>query len=89
MIEQVKNTEQARSEYRFISAFEMDARYYGMQKGIQQGRREGIAQGRSEGIAQGSYQTKLETARLMKEAHCETDFIMRMTKLSKEEIEKL
>ncbi|WP_029410538.1 Rpn family recombination-promoting nuclease/putative transposase, partial [Treponema pedis] len=26
MIEQVKNTEQARSEYRFMSAFEMDAR---------------------------------------------------------------
>ena len=85
MIEKVKSTEQARSEYRFISAFEMDARRAGIQEGIQAG----IAQGRSEGIVQGSYQTKLETARLMKQANCEADFIMQMTRLSKEEIEKL
>ena len=45
--------------------------------------------GYQEGIEQGSYQKALETARLMKQANCELDFIIQMTGLSKEEIEKL
>ncbi|WP_428770129.1 Rpn family recombination-promoting nuclease/putative transposase [Treponema sp. HNW] len=49
----------------------------------------GIQQGIEQGIKRGSYQTKLETAKLMKQANCELDFIMQMTRLSKEEIEKL
>ena len=113
MIEKLKSNEQARSEYRFISGFEMDALYYGrqkgmeegrregikegikegMQKGIQEGRREGILEGRQEGIAKGfadgSHQTKLETAKLMKQANCELDFIMKMTGLTKGEVESL
>ena len=50
---------------------------------------EGIEQGIEQGISRGSYQTKLETAKLMKQANCELDFIIQMTSLSKEEIEVL
>ena len=73
MIQAVKQNEQARQEYRFMSGFEMDAR----EEGIQQG------------FADGSYQTKLETAKSMKHANCELDFIMQMTGLSKEEVEAI
>ena len=81
MIQAVKHNEQARQEYRFMSGFEMDAR--------EEGRSEGIAQGIQQGFADGAYQTKLETAKLMKQANCEIDFIMKMTSLSKDEIERI
>ena len=77
MIEAVKHNEQARKEYRIMSAFEMDAREEGVQQGIQQG------------FADGSYKKALETAKLMKHANCELDFIMQMTGLSKEEVEAI
>ena len=77
MIQAVKNNEQARQEYRFMSGLEMDAREEGIQQGIQQG------------FADGSYQTKLETAKLMKHANCELDFIMQITGLTEAEIEQL
>jgi len=41
------------------------------------------------GYQEGVHQNKLETANLMKKANCEIDFIIQMTGLSKEEIEKL
>ena len=50
---------------------------------------EGIEQGIEQGFSDGSYQTKLETARLMKQANCELDFIMQMTGLSAEDIANL
>ena len=50
---------------------------------------QGITQGRSEGITQGSYQTKLETAKLMKQANCEISFIEKMTGLSQAEVEAI
>ena len=68
-----------------INSFERDARHEGWKAGIAQG----ISQGRSEGIAQGSYQTKLETARLMKQANCEISFIEKMTGLSRTEVEAI
>ena len=43
----------------------------------------------AQGEEKGTYQTKLETAKLMKEENCEISFIQKMTGLSKEEIEKL
>ena len=49
----------------------------------------GIERGIEQGISQGSYRKAIETARLMKQANCEFDFIMQMTGLSKEEIEVL
>ena len=61
----------------------------GIEQGISQGIEQGISQGIEQGISRGSYQTKLETAKLMKQANCELDFIIQMTSLSKEEIEVL
>ena len=58
-------------------------------KGIEQGIQRGIEQGIQQGFFDGSYQTKLETARLMKQANCEPDFIMQMTGLSAEDIANL
>ena len=42
-----------------------------------------------EGLSEGSYQKALETAKLMKQAHCKLDFIMQMTGLTEAEIEQL
>ncbi|WP_433003097.1 hypothetical protein [Treponema socranskii] len=42
-----------------------------------------------EGISEGSHQKALETAKLMKQAHCKLDFITQMTGLSAEEVENL
>ena len=53
------------------------------------GYQEGMLQGEIKGIDKGAYQAKLETAELMKQANCELDFIIQMTGLSKEEVEKL
>ena len=48
----------------------------------------GYQEGIEQGISRGAYQTKLETAKLMKKANCEIDFIIQMTGLSEEEVEK-
>ena len=77
MIQTVKNNEQARQEYRFMSGFEMDAR--------EKGRSEGIAQGFSDG----SRQAKLETARILKQFGDSVQKIMQATGLSEAEIENL
>ena len=52
-------------------------------------REESLRIGIQQGFSDGSYQTKLETARLMKQANCELDFIMQMTGLSAEDIANL
>ena len=57
----------------------------GMREGISQGIREGMREGISQGIREGS----INTAKRMKKASCEPSFIMEMTGLSKQEIEKL
>ena len=51
--------------------------------------KEGIAQGEAKGLSEGAYQKALETAKLMKQAHCKLDFIMQMTGLTEAEIERL
>ena len=61
----------------------------GIEEGILQGEIKGIERGIEQGFADGAHQKALETARLMKQANCELDFIIQMTGLSKEEIEKL
>ena len=73
MIQAVKNNEQARQEYRFMSGFEMDAR----EEGIQQG------------FADGSYRKALETAKLMRMHNYPIAEICMMTGLSKEEVESI
>ena len=73
MIQAVKQNEQARQEYRFMSGFEMDAR----------------EEGRSEGFSDGSHQKALETARLMRAHNYPLAEICTISGLSREEIEKL
>ena len=51
--------------------------------------REGISQGIRERISQGIREGSINTAKRMKKASCEASFIMEMTGLSKQEIEKL
>ena len=85
MIQAVKNNEQARQEYRFMSGFEMDAREEGRSEGLEQG----IAQGIQQGFADGAYQTKLETAKAFKRLGFDIAKIAEGTGLSVEEIEKL
>ena len=89
MIQAVKNSEQARQEYRFMSGFEMDAREEGIQQGIQQGLRQGIQQGKSLGLAEGSRQAKLETARILKQLGDSVKKIMQATGLTQEEVESI
>ena len=48
-----------------------------------------FTEGIEQGFSEGSYQTKLETARLMKEENCEISFIQKMTGLSREEVENI
>ncbi|WP_432961561.1 Rpn family recombination-promoting nuclease/putative transposase [Treponema sp. OMZ 840] len=76
-VNETKKDEEKRREYMLLKSFEMDARRAGINEGIQQG------------FADGSYKKSLETAKLMKQARCELDFIMQMTGLTKKEVEKL
>ncbi|UTC75917.1 PD-(D/E)XK nuclease family transposase [Treponema sp. OMZ 792] len=50
---------------------------------------EGYREGFEQGIDEGAHQKAIETAKLMKQAKCELDFIMHMTGLSKTEVENL
>ena len=52
-------------------------------------REESLRIGIQQGFADGSYQTKLETAKLMRYENLGIDLISKVTGLSKEEIEKL
>ena len=61
----------------------------GILQGEIKGRQEGIERGIKQGFADGSYQTKLETAKILKQLHCELGMIIQSTGLSQEEIEKL
>ena len=58
-------------------------------KGLEEGLEKGIKEGREEGIKEGIKEGNINTARRMKKANCEMSFIMKMTGLTKEEIEKL
>ena len=50
-----------------VNTIERDARNDGWKAGIVQGKSLGLAEGKSLGFAEGSHQTKLETARLLKQ----------------------
>ena len=52
-------------------------------------RQESLMIGIQQGFSDGASQTKLETARLMKQANCESTFIEKMTGFSIEEIAQL
>ena len=80
-IKEVKESEELRREYMLINTFERDARHDGWKDGMQQGIRKGFADG--------AYQKALETAKILKQLHCELSMIIQSTGLSQEEIEKL
>ncbi|MGI5172609.1 Rpn family recombination-promoting nuclease/putative transposase [Treponema sp. OMZ 840] len=73
MIRTVKQNEQARQEYRFMSAFEMDAREEGIQQGIEQG----------------TYQKAFETAKNLLAMNLPIENIAQATGLSIEEVKAL
>ena len=81
MIQTVKHNEQLRKEYHILPAVLMDA--------FDEGEAKGKSLGLVEGEIRGSRQAKLETARLMKQANCESTFIEKMTGLTAEEIVRL
>ena len=58
-------------------------------QGIEQGIQRGIEQGIEQGFSDGTYQTKLETAKLMIAHQYPVSEISLMTGLPQEEIEKL
>ena len=60
-----------------------------LQEGEAKGFSLGIAQGEAKGFSEGSYQSKLETAKLMKRENCDTAFIIKITGLTEKEIEQL
>ncbi len=68
-----------------MSGFEMDAWEEGRSEGFAKGVERGIAQGFSDG----SYQTKLETAKILKQLGNSVKKIMQATGLTKEEVESL
>ena len=55
--------------------------------GIQQGIEQGLEQGIEQGFSEGSYQTKLETARILKQLGDSVKKIMQATGLTQEEVE--
>ena len=81
MIQAVKNNEQARQEYRFMSGFEMDAR--------EEGRSEGIAQGIRQGFSDGAHQNALQNASNLKRLGVSIEIIAKATGLTKEEVERV
>ena len=60
-------------------------RQLGYEKGIEEGKKEGKEEGKREGIEEGIK----KVAKMMKDDNYPIDKIMKYTKLSKEEIEKL
>jgi len=80
------------AEYNYeedIAVQRAEERELAFAEGIEQGRSEGIEQGRSEGIEQGSHKKAVESARVLKQLHCDTAMIIQVTGLSAEEIETL
>ena len=61
----------------------------GLEEGLEKGIKEGLEKGIKEGLEKGIKEGNINTARRMKKANCEISFIMKMTGLTKEEIEKL
>ena len=61
----------------------------GIEKGIEKGKHEGRVEGEAIGIEKGAQQNKLETAKLMKANDCAIDLIIKITGLSRQQINNL
>ena len=80
-IKALKANEQLRREYMLVNTIERDARNDGWKAGL--------AEGKSLGFTEGAHQKALETAKFMKQAHCDTAFIIQATGLSEQDIKSL
>ena len=65
------------------------ARAKGTEEGLKQGKKEGMKRGKEEGLKQGKEEGLKEIAKRMRNKGINIEEIMELTKLSKEEIEKL
>ena len=61
----------------------------GMKQGLQQGKKQGLQQGLKQGYQKGMEQARLESAKGLKRLNVPIEQIMEITKLTREEIEKL
>lgn len=61
----------------------------GLERGMRQGIKQGMKQGMEQGMKQGIKQEKIDIARNMLKENIDIELIMKITRLTKEEIEKL
>ena len=66
-----------------------EGREKGLEEGRKEGREKGIKEGREEGIKEGKKKAIYEIAKKMKNKNADIEYIIEMTGLTKEEIEKL
>ena len=85
LVETTKNNEKFRSVYMSLNIHKDDL----LRQGSLIGEKIGFEKGKRDGLVHGAYQSKLETAKLMKAENCEVSFIQRMTGLSKQEVESI
>ena len=88
LVETTKNNEKFRSLYMSLNIHKDDLLMAGEKTGFEKGIVAGMTKGRKQGFSDGSYQTKLETARILKQLGDSVKKIMQATGLSKEEVEK-
>lgn len=84
--EKLREMYEAREKFRRDFASQMHA---SEQRGRLEGRKEGIKTGRKEGIEKGRKENRIETAKAMLAEGLNPDLIVKVTKLSRQEIESL
>ncbi|MEL3908766.1 MAG: hypothetical protein P1P64_07125, partial [Treponemataceae bacterium] len=67
----------------------LEGEKFGIKKGLSQGEARGIQKGLDQGLAEGAYKNKLETAKLLKLLGDPIEKIVKVTGLSKAEIDEL
>ncbi len=89
LINMSKEERKRYERYMMSLASEKDVINSAIDEGLEKGRKEGIQEGRKEGIQEGRNEEKLITAKKMKDKGSSIDFIVEITGLSREDIEKL
>ena len=84
-VKQVKENKEWRAEYMTLLMREQEIQEEAFEKGKAEGRAEGMAEGRAEGARENS----ISIAKNMIAANVEIDFIVKMTGLTKDEVEAL
>jgi len=78
-----------RDNYSVRETYMIEGREEGLKEGREQGLQEGLQQGLEQGLEKGRYEEALAIARELKKAGLANDLIVKTTKLSVEEINKL